>query len=376
MSKEYEIGAYYFPNYHVDPRNEAAHGAGWTEWELVRRGEPRFAGHRQPVVPAWGYEDEADPAVFARKVEAAAGHGLHHFIFDWYWYDDGPFLNRCLEKGYLGAPNHDRLQFALMWANHDWVDIHPAKYAGPPRLLYPGPVSAATIQTLASYVTERYFSHSCYWRVDGRPYFSVYDLSALIRGCGGVAEARAALDAFRATVKAAGHPGLHLNAIVWGRTVLPGEQAVDDPNALLRDLGFDSVGSYVWVHHVPLLDFPTTDYRQTAEAAEAHWQRAARQFALPYFPNVTMGWDPTPRTVPSDRYENLGYPFTPVLSDNTPAEFRRALERAKQFLADRPAPRHFTINAWNEWTEGSYLEPDTVTGMAYLEAIRDVFGAG
>jgi hypothetical protein len=38
-------------------------------------------------------------------------------------------------------------------------------------------------------------------------------------------------------------------------------------------------------------------------------------------------------------------------------------------------PKILTINAWNEWTEGSYLEPDTVYGMGYLEAIRDVFGA-
>lgn len=38
-------------------------------------------------------------------------------------------------------------------------------------------------------------------------------------------------------------------------------------------------------------------------------------------------------------------------------------------------PKLITVNSWNEWTEGSYLEPDTVNGFGYLEAVRRVFGA-
>ena len=115
MAGRYEIAAYYFPNYHVDPRNEQLYGAGWTEWELVKHAQPRFEGHRQPRVPQWGYEDEANPKVFACKIGAAVDHGLTSFIFDWYWYNDGAFLNRCLEEGYLGADNRESLKFALMF---------------------------------------------------------------------------------------------------------------------------------------------------------------------------------------------------------------------------------------------------------------------
>ena len=81
---DYEVAAYYFPNYHIDPRNEAWHGTGWNEWELVRQARPRFSGHNQPKEPLWGYEDEADPAVMAKKIDAAAEHGLTSFLFDWY----------------------------------------------------------------------------------------------------------------------------------------------------------------------------------------------------------------------------------------------------------------------------------------------------
>jgi hypothetical protein len=62
------------------------------------------------------------------------------------------------------------------------------------------------------------------------------------------------------------------------------------------------------------------------------------------------------------------------LTGNTPQAFERALRAARAYLEARPASeRVLTLNAWNEWTEGSYLEPDTQHGMAYLEAIRRVF---
>ena len=77
---------------------------------------------------------------------------------------------------------------------------------------------------------------------------------------------RAALDQFRAKAAAAGLPGLHLNAVVWGQPILPGEKKPADAAKLVRDLGFDSVTSYVWIHHVPLPQAgrPTTTKCATA----------------------------------------------------------------------------------------------------------------
>src|SRR5690242_6329508 len=104
-AEAFQVGAYYFPGYHPDPRTAAAHGPGWTEWELVKRAEPRFPGHRQPKVPLWGRHDESRPAVAAQQIAAAADHGITGFIYDWYWDEDGPFLNRALEQGFLQAGN-------------------------------------------------------------------------------------------------------------------------------------------------------------------------------------------------------------------------------------------------------------------------------
>ena len=372
----YQVGAYYFPNYHVDPRNETMHGKGWTEWELVKRGEPKFPGHYQPRKPLWGYEDESDPRVFARKIDAAAGHGLTHFIFDWYWYNDGPYLNRGLENGYLKAANNSRLRFCLMWANHDWLEIHPAKLKVKPLLLYPGAVTRNTFDGMTDYIISTYFKHPSYWKIAGAPYFSVYELFRLVEGLGGVAKTRDALDAFRKKTRAAGFPDLHLNAVTWGVKILPGEKSVGNPKELLAALGFSSTTSYVWIHHVALPEFPVTGYEYVAKRAQKYWRRASAENGLPYHPNVTMGWDSSARTCQSDVFTNQGYPFMPVLGGNTPAAFRKALAAARQFLDSRPdQPRILNINAWNEWTEGSYLEPDSVHGMKYLEAVKEVFGA-
>jgi hypothetical protein len=183
------------------------------------------------------------------------------------------------------------------------------------------------------------------------------------------------LAAFRAKVRAAGFVDLHINAVVWSVQLLPGERAVRDADELLRLLGFDSITSYVWVHHGVLGVFPETDYGEARDRYLTYWTQAEREFSLPYHPNVTVGWDPSPRTVQSEMYLNAGYPFTPILANNTPARFREALTMVRCRLdRDEQAPKIVTLNAWNEWTEGSYLEPDTVYGMRYLQAIRDVFG--
>lgn len=379
MSNRTEVLAYYFPNYHLDPRNAGWHGDGWTEWDLVAAARPRFAGHRQPIVPAWGAFDESDPAWAAREIALAADHGVTGFLFDWYHYDDGPFLQDALDRGFLQAPNCERLKFCLMWANHTWQDVHPAKYVNQPVPLARGEVTAATFDHITTQVIEHYFSRRNYLRVDGRPYFSIYEIGTFIRGLGGLEAAVAALQRFREKTTAAGHDGLHLNVVIFGLSVLPSEVPVRDPVNLVQRLDVDSVTSYTWVHHYnpATKGFPVGSYQDAMATNVRLWEQLAAQYPVPYHPNVSMGWDPSPRTVQTDRYDNRGYPFTAVLGGNTAEAFGEALARAQTFL-QRPeaTQRIVTLNAWNEWTEGSYLLPDTVNGTAYLSAIREVFSGG
>jgi hypothetical protein len=378
-SPGYHVASYYFPNYHMnDNRNTILKGYGWSEWELVKDAKLRFEGHQQPNIPAWGYTNESDPRVMEMKIDAAADYGIDAFIFDWYYYDDGPFLEKCLEDGYLKARNNERVKFSLMWANHDWIDIHPCtkeeRIAGP-KLLYPGKVTLETWDHITDYVIENYFSKPSYWKIDGQPYFSIYDLTRFIDIFGSVENTKTAIEKFRKKAIDAGFSGLNLNAVVWGRTVLPSEEIVENINELVKELGFTSVTSYVWIHHVKLDKFPVTPYQEVQDKYFEYAAKTAAESGLPYYPNATMGWDSSPRANQNDSLVNVGYPFMASIGGNTPEAFKSGLEVMKTFLKNNPSCGNtFNINCWNEWTEGSYLEPDLRNGYKYLEAIKEVFG--
>jgi hypothetical protein len=367
---EYRIGAYYFPNFHVDPRNEIVHGKRWTEWEILKRGEPKYTGHHQPKKPVWGMQDESDPSVFQRKIAAARSAAIGHFIFDWYWYEDAPFLQRALESGYLRATNRDQVKFCLMWANHDWYNLMPARlHEQQPPLIFRGVYDAAAFDKITDYIVSRYFTEPSYLKIDGAPYFSIYELKHLIERMGGLSTARTALDRFRDKVRAAGFPDLHLNAVAFGTNGLP------NLPELLPSLGVRSVTSYTWAHHCEMPNFPANEYGSILAQAESYWRKAPDMFGVPYHTDVSMGWDPSPRTCQSDSFEQGAYPFTPILEANSPQMFQAALTRAKAHMdAGSKVPKVLTINSWNEWTEGSHLEPEAMYNMGYLDAIRNVFG--
>ena len=124
MFPEYTVAAYIWPSCHDDPMGrEVLWPDGTGEWEIIKKGNPRFPGHYQPKVPLWGYELDNDPKVMERWIDLATDHGVNTFIFDWYWFNNGPFLESCLNDGFLKAPNNRKMNFYIMWADHDVARI-------------------------------------------------------------------------------------------------------------------------------------------------------------------------------------------------------------------------------------------------------------
>jgi hypothetical protein len=140
---------------------------------------------------------------------------------------------------------------------------------------------------------------------------------------------------------------------------------------MLRRLGFDSLAPYHWIHFRPIPDHPHSDYARYRDASFAEMARQAAQHELPMLPVACAGWDSLPRTPQDQELRRAPYPWGPVLTGNTPAEFGKALRMARTWLDERPRlPRVVLVEAWNEWTEGSYLEPDAEHGFGFLEELR------
>jgi len=375
-SPGYDIAVYYFPNYHNDDnRNEKRYGKGWSEWELVKDAVPRFEGQDQPKIPLWGYTNESDPAVMEMKINVASKYGVDVFIYDWYYYNDGLFLEKGLENGFLKVENNNKIKFALMWANHDWVDLFPRnpEISSAP-LFYPGAVTPETFDKMTDYIISNYFSQPTYWKIDGCPYFSIYELYMFIESMGGKEKAKAALELFRDKTKKAGFKDLHINAVVWGVKILPNEVELKDPADVLDYLAFNSTTSYVWIHHAGLNNFPETEYKEVQDKYFKYCDSFAKTIKQPYHPNVTMGWDATPRCSQKVDFKNFGYPCMAILKNNTPENFQRALQQARAWTdINNATNKVITINSWNEWTEGSFLEPERKYGYRYLDAIESVF---
>ena len=105
IAAQYDVAAYVWPAFQPDPRwaELGIFKDGRGEWQNLYEAEKRYPDDYQGVKPLWGYEDESDPIVVARKIDAATAAGVNVFIYDWYWYAGRPFLENALNNGFLNA---------------------------------------------------------------------------------------------------------------------------------------------------------------------------------------------------------------------------------------------------------------------------------
>jgi hypothetical protein len=362
---DYTIAAFYWPAYHYEPRLEFLFPEKTGEWEIIRNAVSKEEGHQHPKVPLWGYPDEANPKDMDLKISTALEYGVNTFIFDWYWFEKAPFLESCINEGFLKA-NNNRMNFYLMWANHDATTYWDVKNPRVDSVYWDGEVDREQFDIVVDRVISNYFKESSYLKINGEPVFCIYELNTLINGLGGPEKTKEALDYFRQKTVAAGFPGLHLQGILWAALPSTIEGVPGDPirsqDDVLRYFGFKSLTNYCWAH----LQNPDGDYEIWGDASTDMWNSFKEQFSMTYYPNITISWDANPR-----------FPFkVGYINNSTPQKFEKYLIKARNYVdKNNIEPKIITINAWNEWSEGSYLEPDSTWEYGYLEAVRNVFGS-
>ena len=359
--KEYIVAAYIWPSCHDDAMaREVLWPDGEGEWEVIKKGNPRFEGHYQPRRPLWGFEHDNDPVVVEKWINTALEHGVNTFVYDWYWYDGKPFLESALNDGFLKAPSNEKMNFYIMWANHNvkrnYWNYH--RYGDDTSLLWAGGVDRANFEIIVDRVINQYFKLPNYLKIDGCPVFSIFSLSALMEGLGGEEQAREALAYFREKVREAGFPGLHIQGMSGGPSN-PSPEKLDKIVYRVKNLGLDSFALYN-------MGGFNVDYLVHCENAKLIRENLDRDLDVPVFPCVSISWDDTPR-FPHKGEEHV------TRYNGTPENFAKALRLAKKYADEHPEQLPMiSINAWNEWVEGSYLLPDEVNGFGYLEAVKAV----
>ncbi len=361
MSVKPKIAAYYYPGWHPCKVRDQSFPKGWSEWDLLPACKPSFDGQYQPRVPVWGYENEAKPEVFEKKISTANEYGVDAFVFAYYWSRGKRLLEGALEEGLLKAANKENIEFALMWANRMPRKVMPikcpkAKLIDPSRLVFTDPNDFVEF---IEFVSEKYFCHKNYMKIEGKHYLSIFDTAFFIKQVG-VENARLAIEKARTNLAKKGME-LHLAAI----------DPIPDHQPLLKKMGFDSVTHYVFL---PDWKGPKEqDFTEMSSLRVKQWATYQKNTELPYYPSVTPGWDANPRAVDYGKERPSKYPWSPVITGACPENFEKFLKSAVNFALKESMLKSpmVMISSWNEWSEGHYLEPDQKYGYKWLEAVKN-----
>ncbi len=351
--------AFFLPQFHPIAENDEWWGKGFTEWTNVAKGRPQFKGHHQPHLPAdLGFYDLRLPETRRAQAELAREYGVHGFCYYHYWFNGRRVLERPVND--ILSSGEPDFPLCLCWANESWT----RRWDGSEDQVllqqqYHREDDIAHLQWLSTA-----FRDPRYIRIDGKPLFLVYRASHL-------ANVRQTTDNWREEAHRLGIGELFLcgvESFIADKGREPGPDGFDakvefvpeaptfgDPLKRGKDrrLRFFNPSYYFdrGYHRHGVFSYETL-VRNALSKPKPAYER---------FRCVSPDWDNTARRQKG----------ATIMTGSTPDLYREWLEGAlKQTQAQPPEHRLVFINAWNEWAEGSHLEPDQRWGRAYLEATR------
>ena len=339
--------AFYLPQFHPIPENDEWWGKGFTEWTNVSKAVPNFSGHYQPHLPGeLGFYDLRLSEVQKRQVELAKKYGIYGFCFYYYWFAGKRLLEHPLDK-YISNPDLD-FPFCLCWANENWT----RRWDGAEHEILMEQVH--TEQEYLHFIRDirSILMDSRYIHVDGKPLLIVYRASLL-------SNPHKAVEIWRSECRKMGIGDIYLVAA----------QSFDitDP----RPYGFDAAVEFP-PHGLGKAWFDQRALKITNNKFRGYifdYPSASRIMMQKDFPNYTLfrtvmpAWDNTARKQNDSN----------IFINSSPAAYREWLEDVMNYTEKNlPENKRFVfINAWNEWAEGTHLEPDRRYGYAYLQATLD-----
>jgi len=299
--------------------------------------------------PLLGYYNERSPEVADWHIAWARQHGISWFSVDWYWNQGEEFLNEALDEGLLKSRFADQMQFCIHWCNQDPACTTFRTYDYSPE----------TMREMTTTLCDRYFSRSNYLTVDGKPVLMIFQPVSLINDNDGAAGAKSVLHGMEEVARSRGFKGIYFIA-VNNSPVVP-----DYASA-----GFDAVApySFMFANLLPeRTDRHTFDYRQVVQRYISYFKQNQKQVhaqGLKYIPTAWAGWDDIARYGEHRRAQSA------VTAGNTPAVFRSMAQALPEYV-EKENPLAL-VEAWNEWGEGTVIEPSKAYGFDHLSALLNV----
>ncbi|MBF0572906.1 MAG: glycoside hydrolase family 99-like domain-containing protein, partial [Desulfamplus sp.] len=339
--------AFYLPQFHPIDENDKWWGKGFTEWSNVSKAIPQFVGHDQPKLPGeLGFYDLRLIDIQRRQAELAKNYGIHGFCYYYYWFGGRRVLERPLEQ-LINNPDID-IPFCLCWANENWS----RRWDGSEddillKQEYSLGYDKKFIQDISTYFLDKR-----YIKINGKPILLVYRAELL--------------------------PEPLNTAILWrdwclknniGEIYICNVHSFESINP--KSIGFDAAIEF------PPNTFPVNPINNFVDIVNPDYKGIiydylqlvdiSISYKMPDYPKhrgITTSWDNEPRK------PGRGTTFI----NSSPDIYEKWLSHIAYFT-----DKHFKedekiifINAWNEWAEGAYLEPDRKNGYAYLDASYSV----
>ncbi|ABK99713.1 glycoside hydrolase family 99-like domain-containing protein [Pelobacter propionicus] len=356
MSTKARLIAFYLPQFHPIPENNAWWGTGFTEWTNVSKARPLFKGHYQPHLPAdLGFYDLRLPEARIAQAELAREYGIHGFCYYHYWFNGRRILERPFTE-VLASGNPD-FPFCLCWANENWTRTWDG---GADNILlrqrYSDEDDLAHIHSLLPALRD-----SRYIRIKGKALILVYRTEIL-------PDPKRTVDIWRSEACKAGAGDLYLvrvesftsgmepASIGFDAAVEFAPDWHNKGNITQRGL-FSKLMTYLGLKSMNCLKHQIYEYSSLVDA-----MLGKELPTYPFYRCVCPSFDNSPRR----KTDSV------VFHNSTPELYFRWLNEVVEWTSCNHSPeeRLVFVNAWNEWGEGNHLEPDLRWGKQYLEKTR------
>jgi lipopolysaccharide biosynthesis protein len=367
--------AFFLPQFHPIPENDAWWGKGFTEWTNVSKAKPLFPGHHQPHLPTdLGFYDLRLPEVRDQQARMAREYGIYGFCYYHYWFSGKRILERPFQE--IIESGQPDLPFMLCWANENWTRI------------WDGDQNQVLLKQDYSPEDDRlhirhlipYFKDPRYIRVMGKPVFNVYRSSLVpdVKHTLAIWREEAAkegLELYLCRVENFGHEGLKYMKDGFDAAIefQPFTDTLADYKGevlakRLKNNIFQRAiikwnrvtGNKSGETHLMNKWFSRIDYNEFVDFLMGSYKYAE---GYTRFPGVTPSWDNTARRGASAF----------LFKEANPTKYKEWLAfHFRNFIPPSPEENFIFINAWNEWGEGNHLEPCSKWERQYLEATREI----